>query len=263
MKLCWLHPTTRNENLDDLWQKLEREIRPILRSDTTLEFRFLPKSTNFTRSLYAEHLNSAHLLEAAYQAERDGFDGVYFGCWNDPLWQARELLNIPVASVGEQSMLAALSMAKRFAIITVSEKTAMAIENDIEAYGFSSRAITRPVRTILPESDAPLLHESVTDPYAHFIPRFEQAAQGAIHDGAEIILVGCAYYGPLLRASFYNTITGTDVPVLDSSTIALKYLEAMVDIADKLKITKSRHGSFKSPSASIIEASRQSLGFLS
>ena len=56
MKLCWLHPTTRTDALEPLWAKLEASIRPTLRPDTQVEFRFMPRSGNFTRSLYAEHL---------------------------------------------------------------------------------------------------------------------------------------------------------------------------------------------------------------
>jgi len=261
MKLCWIHPTTYNEQLLPLWDRLDALIRPILLPQTNLEFRFLPRSTNFTRSFYTEHINSIHILEAALQAQRDGMDGVYFGCWNDPLWEAREILDIPVGSVGEQSMLAALSMAKRFAVITVSPKTACAIERDIELYGFTSRAIARPVRSIMPESEVGLLSESVVDPHRRFIPRFEQVAEDCIRDGAEIILVGCAYYGPLLRGAGYNKVSGTDVPVLDSSSISLKYLEMMVDIAKTLHIVKSPSASFKPPSQQQIDISRQTLGF--
>ncbi|MGB3418259.1 MAG: hypothetical protein WBA36_16420, partial [Mesorhizobium sp.] len=82
MKICWIHPTTRNDGLSRLWDKLDAVVRPALRPDTELEFRFLARSGNFTRSLYAEHLNSVHMVEAALQARDDGFDGVYFGCWN-------------------------------------------------------------------------------------------------------------------------------------------------------------------------------------
>jgi len=262
MKLCWIHPTTHNEQLASLWSKLDEIIRPILAPQTSLEFRFLPKSTNFTRSLYAEHLNAVHMLEAAQQAERDGFDAVCLGCWNDPLWEAREVMNIPVGSVGEQSICAALTMAHRFAVITVSPKTVVAIERDIELYGLSARAINRPVRSLDPPADLALLTEAISDPYKNFIPRFEQVAKGCIIDGAEIILVGCAYYGPLLRAAGYDRISGTDVPVLDSSSVALKMLEAMAEIAQKLHIIKSTHQTFQPPSQAHIDASRQSLGLI-
>lgn len=260
MRLCWIHPTTRTESLEPLWAKLETSIRPILRPDTDLEFRFLPKSGNFTRSLYAEHLNSVHMIEAALSAEADGFDGIFLGCWNDAHWEAREVLRVPVASVSEQSMLAALTMGRRFAIVTVSEKTAVSIEMDLFAYGLRDRAITRPVRAIEPQSDHCLLSQSIEDPYATFIPRFEAAARICIADGAEVILVGCGYYGPLLRSNGYLEVPGTGVPVLDSSAIGMKYLEAMTDIAQTCGYVKSTCHSFRPPDAAALDTSRRSLG---
>lgn len=259
MKICWIHPTMRDDALEPLWVKLDAVMRPALRDDTQLEQRFLPRSGNFTRSLYAEHLNSVHIVEAALQAERDGFDAVFIGCWNDPLMEAREVLDIPIGSVSEQSMLAAMAMGRRFAVVTVSDKTTVAIENDINAYNFNDRAIVRPVRSIEPFSDGALLLSTVNDPYQDFIPRFEAAARDCIRDGADTILVGCAYYGPLLRAAGYTEIPGTGVPVVDSTTVAIKYTEAMADISLRLGLVKSNRLQFRAPPADAIARARASL----
>ena len=259
MKLCWIHPTTKTPDLAGLWSRLEEIVSPSLRPDTEIEHRFLKKSGNFVRSLYAEHLNSVHMIEAALEAESDGFDGIFLGCWNDPLWEAREVLSVPVASVGEQSMLASLSMAKRFAVVTVSRKTTVAIENDLMAYGLQNRSILRPVRAIEPQSDVELLLGAVDDPAVDFIPRFEDVANGCIRDGAEIIIVGCAYFGPLLRAAGYTEIPETGAPVLDSTTVALKYLEAMTDISLQLGLVKSTHLTLRSPEKGALLRVRKSL----
>lgn len=259
MNICWIHPTPRNKALEELWSVIEKNMSAITEPDTTIEFRFPEKSVGFTRSLYAEHLNSVLMLEEAIKAQEDGFDGVFLGCWNDALWEAREILHIPVASVGEQSLLASLSMANKFAVITVSDKTRIAIERDIHAYGLSERGINNPVRTITPYSTAELLKESITAPDKNFIPRFEQAARACIEDGAEIILVGCAYYGPLLRSAGYHFVSGTSVPVMDSSSVAIKYLECMISINQKLGLVKSKAGTFAPPPEEVLGKLRHSL----
>lgn len=259
MKLCWIHPTARSTALDDLWPAIENNISSVTESGTTIHYRFPEKSVGFTRSLYAEHLNSVLMLEEALKAQDDGFDGIFLGCWNDALWEAREVLDIPVASVGEQALLASLSMASKFVVITVSDKTQIAIERDIYAYGLSSRAIHNPVRTITPYSTAELLRESILSPEKNFIPRFEDVARACIADGAEIILVGCAYYGPLLRNAGYHFVSGTSVPVMDSSSVAIKYLECMVSINQKLGMVKSKAGTFSPPPVEFIEKLQNSL----
>jgi len=262
MKLCWIHPTARNPILEPLWACIHHTINGSLAPGSTIDFTFLASSGGFTRSLYAEHLNAVLMVEAAMEAEKAGYDGVYFGCWNDPLWEAREMLSIPVASVGEQSMLAALAMGQRFAVITVSEKTVVAIERDIIAYGLQQRCIASPVRTIRPFSDAGLLLESVNDPQINLIPRLEEAAQACIAEGADVILVGCAYYGPLLRRAGYTHVSGTAVPVLDSSTVALKYLEAMVSISKIAGVVKSGVGAFAKVELTNLKAARTALGLI-
>ncbi|TKI06996.1 aspartate/glutamate racemase family protein [Martelella alba] len=256
MRICWIHPTARTAALEDLWSAIETNIAAITEKDTTIHFRFPAMSTGFTRSLYAEHINSVLMLEEALKAQDEGFDGVFLGCWNDALWEAREILDIPVASVGEQSMLASLAMARKFAVITVSDKTRVAIERDIMAYGLLDRAINNPVRTIKPYSSAQLLMESVTAPEKQFIPSFEKVAKQCIDDGAEIILVGCTYYGTLLRKAGYRHIPGTQVPVMDSSAVAIKYLENMINIHQKLAMVKSRALTFAPPPAEQRDKSR-------
>ena len=74
--ICWIHPTTKATVLQPLFHRLSTIVGPIVRPDVKLEQRFLADSGNFTRSLYAEHLNSVHMVEAALQAQNDGFDGV-------------------------------------------------------------------------------------------------------------------------------------------------------------------------------------------
>ncbi|WP_213940440.1 aspartate/glutamate racemase family protein [Pseudomonas sp. dw_612] len=261
MKLCWIHPTGRNPALEPLWNTLPETVGGALAQGVQLDFRFLDNSGGFTRSLYAEHLNSVLMVEAAIKAQADGYDGVFLGCWNDPLWEAREMLDIPVASVGEQSMLAALAMGQRFAVITVSEKTAAAIERDIIGYGLTDRCIRQPVRSIQPFSDVGLLLEATHSPTERFIPRLEAVARQCIADGADVILVGCAYYGPLLRRAGYRHVQGTQVPVVDSSTVALKYLEAMVGIAQCTGLVKSRANLFAGVAPAAIAQARKALGF--
>ncbi|MBN3857948.1 hydantoin racemase [Paraburkholderia sp. Ac-20340] len=259
MRICWIQPTTKLDALAPVWNTLEAEIPPLLSPQCSVEFRYTRQSTNFTRSLYAEHLNSVAMMDEALAAERDGFDGVYFGCWNDPLWETREVLGIPVASVGEQSMLAALTMGQRFAVVTVSAKTAVAIERDIALYGLRERAIARPARAITPESDTALLLGAVRDPFESFIPRFEAVARECIADGADVILVGCAWYGPLLRRAGYRQVSGTNIAVIDSTTVALKYLEAMIGVARATSIVKSHGPQFASPPQEKIVQARSAL----
>jgi allantoin racemase len=260
MRIRWIHPTRPVEALAPLWRRMEDAQRAIARPDSTVAFAYPELSANFGRSFYAEQLNAIGMVEAAVAAEAEGCDAAVIGCWNDPLWEAREVVSIPVASVGEQSMLTALTLGYRFAVVTVSDKVAASIERDLVAYGLGARAISRPVRAIEPESDARLLLSAVEDPRAQFVPRFEAAARDCIADGAEVILTGCGYYGPLLRLAGYTEVPGTGVPVVDCSAVALKQAEAMADLAAASGFAKSRACYFRAPPREPLDTVREAVG---
>ncbi len=262
MRICWINTDSRNPKLESMYSKLDEMVRPVLHPETEVEYRFPERSGDFLRSLYAEHLNSVLVIEEALKAEAEGFDAVFIACWNDPLWEAREVLSIPVGSVSEQTMLAALTMGRRFAVVTVSEKTTVAIERDIRAYGLTDRAIVRPVRAITPESDLDAIL-AANDPErvkAEIVPRWEAVARECIRDGAEVILIGCTFYGPLLRAAGFTSVPGTGVPVVDGATVGLKYTETMGEIAKTTGLVKSTHLAFRPPNAEKLANARKKLG---
>jgi allantoin racemase len=134
------------------------------------------------------------------------------------------------------------------------------IELDLRLYGLQDRAIPRPVRALDPPSDAELLLESVRDPHLRLIPNFERVTRGCIEDGAEVIVVGCGYYGPILTMHGYNEVPGTGVPVLDCSAAGLKMAEMLVDLSKSTGLAKSRALYFRSPDAQTIARVRRAHG---
>lgn len=245
MKILWNEATTGSPALDPLWQLLRDYFPTVARPDTEVVMRHLPVSGNYVRSLYTELLNNRAIVENAITAAEEGFDAVVLGCWADPLWEVRAELNIPVMSISEASLLLALTLGARLAVITVAPGVVPTIEMDLRLYGLESRAINRPVRSLDPPSDGSMLLESVTNPHARFIPNFERVARQCIADGAEVIVVGCGYYGPILSVHGYNEIPGTGVPVVDCSAAGLKVAETQVDLYKSIGLRKSTALYFK------------------
>lgn len=262
MKILWDEATTGSSGMDALWHMLQEYFPKIAFPGTEVTVRHNSISGNYVRSLYTELLNNRGVVETAIQGEKDGFDAVVLGCWADPLWEAREAINIPVVGIGEASMLLACSLGYKFAIITVAPGVVPSIELDLRMYGMQERAIHRPVRFLDPASDAELLLESISNPERRFIPNFERVARQCINDGAEVIIVGCGYYGPILSMHGYNEIPGTGVPVLDCSAAGLKMAEALVDLQRSTGLRKSTALFFKSPPAEVIKRVRQVHGLI-
>ncbi len=256
MRILWNEATSGAPAMAPLWQLLRDYFARVARPDTEVVLRHAPFSANFTRSLYAELLNDRPLIENVIAAEREGFDAAVIGCWNDPLWEAREVVDIPVTGIGESALLLATTLGYRFAVVTVAPKVIPAIEMDLRLYGLEDRAIARPVRSIDPPSDPELLLESVTDPFRRFVPNLERVARQCIADGAEVIIVGCGYYGPILSMQGYHQIPGTGVPVVDASAAGLKMAELLADLRRSIGLCKSTALYFQKPAQAMIEKVR-------
>lgn len=257
MRILWNEATTGVAELDPLWAALRRYFPKVARADTEVVMRHLPLSGNYVRSLYTELLNNWAVVESSAAAEREGFDAVVLGCWADPLWEAREALNIPVVGIGEAAMLLATTLGYKFAVVTVAPGVIPTIETDLRLYGLQERAISRPVRSLDPPSDLGLLAESVTDPHRRLIPNFERVAHRCIEDGAEVIVVGCGYYGPILSLHGYGEIPGTGVPVVDCSAAGLKLAESLVDLRRSVGLQKSTALYFRNPPEEVMEKVRR------
>ncbi|MDT3722834.1 hypothetical protein [Pseudomonas oryzihabitans] len=117
-------------------------------------------AVGFTRSLYADYINSVLMVEVAMATEQKGYDGLYLAGWGDPLREMREMSNISFASVGEQSMLTVLAMARRFVMVTVSDKTTAAIKRAAHVLLASAMRSHGP----RPYSDAELLLKAIDAP---------------------------------------------------------------------------------------------------
>ena len=157
-------------------------------------------------------------------------------------------------------MLLACSLGYKFAVITVAPGVVPTIELDLHRYGLQDRGINRPVRSLDPPSDTGMLLESINDPHKRMIPNLERVAHQCIEEGAEVIIVGCGYYGPILTLNGYNEIPGTGVPVLDCSAAGLKMAETLVDLNKTTGLHKSSALFFRSPPADVIERVRWAHG---
>ncbi len=260
MRILWNEATSGPVTMDPLWQALQGYFPKVARPGTEVVLRHAAVSGNYVRSLYTELLNNSALVETSIQGEKDGFDAVVIGCWADPLWEAREAISIPVVGIGEASMLLACSLGYKFAVITVAPGVIPTIELDLRRYGLQDRAICRPVRALEPASDTDMLLESITDPQRRLIPNLERIARQCIDDGAEVIIVGCGYYGPILTLHGYNKIPGTGVPVLDCSAAGLKMAEILADLQKSIGLSKSSALFFRSPPAEVLERVRRAHG---
>jgi allantoin racemase len=267
MRIMWQNTTTAEipgvEGFNRIGENLTRHFNNIVHPDTEVVVKNLDISTNSVRSFYGEFLNNYYVVESIIQ-EKDNYDAIVIGCFPDPgILELREMLDIPVIGLGEAAMLVATTIGSKFAIVSVDKNINPNMERALLRYGLDKRAIYRPIRAVDPPITVCDDIVGYSDPFKTIIPRIEKVARECIGDGAEVILTGCGYIGPMLSLNGYNKITGTNVPIIDSSSVAIKFAEMMAGLQKTIGLKVSRCSYFNTPSLELINKIRGNVGLAS
>lgn len=118
--------------------------------------------------------------------EREAIDAVIIACFDDTgLSELRTKSDVPVVGIGEAAYHAAMLLAPTFSVVTTLPVSVPVLEDNIEAYGFSSRCMR--VRA----ADVPVL-ELEADPDGAKSKIETQVAAALAEDEAGAIVLGCA-----------------------------------------------------------------------
>lgn len=208
---------------------------------------------------YIDHLASRMVYYAARNAREEGFDAVVINCFGDPmLWELRQAIDIPVAGIGESSMLFAAMMGYKFGIVHISPFNIPETEEHMAKYGVRDRcAGLRPIEGWDSGLEDGLTHSEET------VEAFISAARKLIEDGAEVIIPGCSLMSPTVRLApgagdrFPGGLTHVDgVPVVDVLSVALKTAETMVGLYRAGSAWISRKLLYAQPPQKVVEMSK-------
>jgi len=181
---------------------------------TEVEVVCLPHGPVSIESAFDEAMAAPYIIEEVRKAEAEGFDAVSLDCAMDTVVRAaREAVRIPVTSAGEASYLMAMSLCRRFTVITVLKSTADKIKENISKYGFESRVSS--VRC----ADVPVLE--LNDEEKAYIAILAESKKAITEEGAEAIVLGCTGMSPLAK----RLQKELDMLVIDPAVAALKLAE--------------------------------------
>jgi allantoin racemase len=199
---------------------------------------------------YLEFLNARYICEAAMTAEREGFDVMSIGCYLDTgLELARSLVDIPVVSITETSMLVSCSLGKRFGIVTIDPCMADNFMTLAKEYGLSER-----VSSII-SVDPPIQEFDMEGEGHHAEELFLNSCCKAIAEGADVIIPG---EGVLNEFAFSRGITSCDgVPILDGNAAVWHYAIMMAGLNQKNGLIVSRKLSYPKPSRETMDSVRE------
>lgn len=175
---------------------------------------------------YLEYLETGEVMENVQTAVREGFDAFLIGNIADPgLRECREIADIPVLGLCENSMLLSCQMGANFSLVTLNEKfTPRIVENAYRA-GLQSRICSverMATDRILTLADA-FESESAK---AQMIDAFLATAKVAVDKGAEVVIpAGGVMMALLAHEGVHEAGRGT--PILNGITALLTMGEAI------------------------------------
>lgn len=158
------------------------------------------------------------MLAEIRKGEAQGVDAYVIACFDDPgLHAAREIAKGPVLGICQAAVQVAVTISRRFSIITTLPRSVPIIEDLVSDYGADRHC--RKVRAI----NLPVLglEEDPAEAERLLISEIELAKR---EDRAEAIILGCA--GMTSLCDRLRDATG--VPVIDGVAAAVKLAEALV-----------------------------------
>ena len=176
----------------------------------------------------------------------------------DPaLYEAREILDIPVVGFLETTTLISCMMGRSFALIVGNSKFALSYEAKVKSYGLSERMAS------IEAMNYPYLldfRNAYTDAAANerVMTEFDQVARRAIEKGAEVI-IPCGQHAVLQAQRGLRELDGA--VILDGLAVTLKMAEAAVKIKQTMGTFISRKLLYQGPSEIIRQQAKKEYGF--
>ncbi len=222
---------------------LKKQVKEAARPDTEVKVMGVEKiHPRMIESDYLQYMHVAQVIEKGLQAEREGYDAFVIGGTLDPgAVYIRELMDIPVAFIGESSFYAACLLAPKFSVIASDEALLRRQTRLVEGYGLAQRFVTgahlnRP-------NQLELVNDMGKNPKS-VINLILKTASKPIEQGAGAFVFGFGAVNSFLAAQGIRDIEG--IPIVDGLAVVIKTAEMLVDLK-KMGIKRGKKGMDISP----------------
>jgi Asp/Glu/hydantoin racemase len=240
----FVHPIEQAPYIDRLQGMLDSVASPGVR----FEVRGLDPP-DFAFHPLTEFRCAGQVIRNALQAEKEGYDAFVLGHFQEPgLLEIRGAVEIPVISLGEANILAALSMGHRFGLVTVNPVFVPWHDRQVRGHGL----VDRYVGTGTLKMNLPAFMKAFTDKraYAAVRAQFVQQVKPLIAAGAEIIIPAGGL--PMLLFAREAPFVVDDAPVMNGIAVVAKAAEMALALKAITGVAVSRRGTYaKAPPAAI------------
>jgi len=252
--------SSRNRN-PNFHEALEAHLRTVVDSGTEVEVRGTKMGGLGEQFRFFQAIDTPDIMEnivecrAAKGEQRyDAF--VTLNSTDPALYEAREVLDIPVLGFLETTALAACAMGRKFSLITPNPKFSISYTQKIELYGLEKRLASIEAMNVphLPDYRNAFLDAAAHERVMH---EFDAAARRAVAAGAEVI-IPCGSHAVLQSRRALREIEGA--LVMDGLTVLIKQAETAVKLHKLMGTVVSRKLLYQAPSAEVREIAKREYG---
>lgn len=204
-----------------IWNDLTKSyLEKIASPQTIFEVRSLEKGPKSIECEYDVALATSHVVEEVVEAEKNGFDAVIINCFDDPgLHASRERVSILVMGIGETSIITALHLGHKFAIISTGPNAKALYHKKAMELGIKDRLAYVggiPIGVLNLRKDVEKIKELL----------IKEAEKAINNHGAEVIVLGCGGFIGIAE----ELSKKLETPVIDPTMITFKITEALTSL---------------------------------
>jgi Asp/Glu/hydantoin racemase len=251
----WYQSMAPLGGLDKYVEALNRHAQRVCSADVTVRLNGASDRhyrgrapTDVLKYPYAKHVIQGEAIELCQRAQREGFDAVILGSFSEPfLLEIRSILDIPVVSMPEATLLVACSLAEQFALISLTQASARRVRQLVRRHGLEGRvsgyhALSKPFN----ETEL----NAAFDVPAGLIEDFTAVAEQAVKAGADLVIPAEGVLNEVLFAHGPRVIA--DATVMDCVGSALLYAELLVNLSKRAGIGVGRRWAYAKPPADLL-----------
>ncbi|WP_326522989.1 aspartate/glutamate racemase family protein [Sphingomonas sp.] len=249
----WYQSFVDAPNAGPYWPMLREHLDAIVDPGTEIDVHGITPHDGYAHPI-VEWRCAREVICNAVTAEEQGYDAFVIGHFQDAgLYEARSVVDIPVLSLGEASMLHACTLGQRSGIVTINRRYISWFHHQIGKYGLDRRVTGvhamqfEPGQILAAYGDADRTRD-VTDLFA-------QQARPLVAGGVDVILPGGGI--PMLLFSAINGHEIDGAPVVNGIPIVVKMAEMAVRLRRLTGLGVSRASDFAKAPPEIIAEFRE------
>jgi allantoin racemase len=231
------------------WKRLRRHLAAIVDPGTTVDVKGITPHDSYAHPI-VEFRCAREVICNAVKAERGGYDAFIIGHFQDAgLYEARSVVDIPVVSLGEASMLYACQLGQRSGIVTINPRYISWFRHQIGKYGLEKRVAGVHAMTFEPGQ---ILKAYESEKIAIEVEElFAAQAKPLVAAGCDVLIPGGGI--PMLLFSTIKAHTVDGAPVINGIPIVVKMAELAVKVRKLTGLGVSRVSDYIKAPPEIIE----------